>query len=363
MVIFNGSDEILTTVTSSGADAKVCVACTANASTASWWGSTRSGTPTSPPRPYPTPSPSSSSASDAIPTPFSSHEINPPSTLQLRQWRRSSRETRGCGSRRSSSRTTSSSTRRASGVRVRLSRVELRERARIGLGLARQLDGGDGERRGGLPRRADPPDDPLRSPRLVNECGLPIADAVDILDLAAERTGRRQLKQMGIAGLAAEIMEVEVRKPSLYSLSDSSRCISCTTSRSLIPHNEDNNIWQQRLFNADSAIDEHLDVVPRGLHLIYVDKSRRRYLVSSNFIDHPLFHILIERSDGREGTSSAMVIGCEVVLFRCLLWMLRNGDELKPDDLAHQLFDETPKILLRWSWRRRIMPTKCLMYF
>nr|CAD1831818.1 unnamed protein product [Ananas comosus var. bracteatus] len=42
----------------------------------------------------------------------------------------------------------------------------------------------------------------------------------------------------------------------------------------------------------------------------------RPYLVSSDFIDHPLFRVLIERSGGGEGTSSATVVGCEVVLFK-----------------------------------------------
>nr|CAD1827359.1 unnamed protein product [Ananas comosus var. bracteatus] len=39
----------------------------------------------------------------------------------------------------------------------------------------------------------------------------------------------------------------------------------------------------------------------------------------------------------RRGTSSAVIVGCEVVLFEHLLWMLRNGDvhpELTPDDLV-----------------------------
>nr|CAD1843872.1 unnamed protein product [Ananas comosus var. bracteatus] len=77
-------------------------------------------------------------------------------------------------------------------------------------------------------------------------------------------------------------------------------------------------IAHQRLeepkFDADSAVDEHLDVVPRGLHPIYVDKSRCRYLVSSDLIDHPLFRVLIERSDGGEGMSSAVIIVREVSL-------------------------------------------------
>ncbi|OAY63234.1 hypothetical protein ACMD2_20693 [Ananas comosus] len=99
-------------------------------------------------------------------------------------------------------------------------------------------------------------------------------------------------------------------------------------------------MWQQWLeepkFDADSAVEEHLDVVPRKLHPIYVDKSRRRYLVSSDLIDHPLFRVLIELSDGGEGMSSAVIIVREVVLLKYLLRMLRNvgvHPELTPDDL------------------------------
>nr|CAD1818616.1 unnamed protein product [Ananas comosus var. bracteatus] len=77
-------------------------------------------------------------------------------------------------------------------------------------------------------------------------------------------------------------------------------------------------------FDADSTVDEHLDVVPCGLHPIYVDKSRRRYLVSSDLINHPLFRVLIERSDGGEGMPSAVIIVREVVLLEHLLRMLRN---------------------------------------
>uniref|UniRef100_M0ZT41 SAUR family protein n=1 Tax=Solanum tuberosum TaxID=4113 RepID=M0ZT41_SOLTU len=61
-----------------------------------------------------------------------------------------------------------------------------------------------------------------------------------------------------------------------------------------------------------------------NLHPVYVGKSRRRYLVTSDVIDHPLFRELIERrtSDSEEYVS----VGCEVVLFEHLLWMLQNAD-------------------------------------
>lgn len=123
--------------------------------------------------------------------------------------------------------------------------------------------------------------------------------------------------------------------------SGSSRRISLTATGSSIPHDDDDSMWQQLSeepkFDADGAVDEHSDVMPSGLHPVYVGKSRRRYLVSSDLVGHPLFRVLVERSDGEGATSSAVIVGCEVVLFEHLLWMLRNGNvhpELTPDDLV-----------------------------
>lgn len=68
-----------------------------------------------------------------------------------------------------------------------------------------------------------------------------------------------------------------------------------------------------------------------NLHPVYVGKSRRRYLVTSDVIDHPLFRELIEErtSDSEE---EYVTIGCEVVLFEHLLWMLQNADP-QPESL------------------------------
>ncbi|KAK8971360.1 hypothetical protein KSP40_PGU013914 [Platanthera guangdongensis] len=68
----------------------------------------------------------------------------------------------------------------------------------------------------------------------------------------------------------------------------------------------------------------HGDDVPHGFHPVYVGKSRRRYLVSSDLLDRPLFQTLIDRSGG--GGGGGHVVGCEVVLFEHLLWMLENAD-------------------------------------
>ncbi|KAJ9168071.1 hypothetical protein P3X46_019643 [Hevea brasiliensis] len=64
------------------------------------------------------------------------------------------------------------------------------------------------------------------------------------------------------------------------------------------------------------------------LHPVYVGKSRRRYLISSDVIDHPLFRELAERSS----ESDTISIACEVVLFEHLLWMLENADP-QPESL------------------------------
>ncbi|XP_057981916.1 auxin-responsive protein SAUR78 [Malania oleifera] len=59
------------------------------------------------------------------------------------------------------------------------------------------------------------------------------------------------------------------------------------------------------------------------LHPVYVGKSRRRYLVGPDVLEHPLFRELAHRSAGE---SEGMDVACEVVLFEHLLWMLENGD-------------------------------------
>lgn len=81
----------------------------------------------------------------------------------------------------------------------------------------------------------------------------------------------------------------------------------------------------------------HGDEVPPGLHAVYVGKSRRRYLVSEQIVGHPLFRVLAERSDGAAAAAAAAAgggtaVGCEVVLFEHLLWMLENA-EPQPESL------------------------------
>ncbi|CAL5012819.1 unnamed protein product [Urochloa decumbens] len=68
------------------------------------------------------------------------------------------------------------------------------------------------------------------------------------------------------------------------------------------------------------------DEVPKGLHPVYVGKSRRRYLIAEDLVSHPLFQTLVHRTGGGDTTGTGTVVGCEVVLFEHLLWMLENAD-------------------------------------
>jgi hypothetical protein len=75
------------------------------------------------------------------------------------------------------------------------------------------------------------------------------------------------------------------------------------------------------------------DGVPPGLHPVYVGKSRRRYLIAADLVGHPLFQNLVDRSGGAGvGAGGTVVVGCEVVLFEHLLWMLENADP-QPESL------------------------------
>ncbi|XP_065012897.1 auxin-responsive protein SAUR76-like [Musa acuminata AAA Group] len=62
---------------------------------------------------------------------------------------------------------------------------------------------------------------------------------------------------------------------------------------------------------------------------VFVGRSRRRYLVNSKHLNHPLLSALIDRSKLGE-----IRIKCEVVLFDHLLWMLENAELDVADDAA-----------------------------
>ncbi|XP_048491358.1 auxin-responsive protein SAUR76 [Beta vulgaris subsp. vulgaris] len=75
------------------------------------------------------------------------------------------------------------------------------------------------------------------------------------------------------------------------------------------------------------------DTSSATLHPVYVGKSRRRYLLSSDVVGHPLVQQVAGKTAGDDDIT---VVGCEVVLFEHLLWMLDNADPMPEslDELA-----------------------------
>ncbi|XP_022735055.1 uncharacterized protein LOC111288434 [Durio zibethinus] len=71
---------------------------------------------------------------------------------------------------------------------------------------------------------------------------------------------------------------------------------------------------------------------------IYVGSTRKRYVVSSKYLNHPLLNALIERSKQKHGGEDILV-KCEVVVFDHLLWMLENSDPNLILDSLEELAD------------------------
>ncbi|CAI9117600.1 OLC1v1019010C1 [Oldenlandia corymbosa var. corymbosa] len=86
--------------------------------------------------------------------------------------------------------------------------------------------------------------------------------------------------------------------------------------------------------NTDDESDNDIEdsvAINAGLHPIYVGNPRRRYLVSSEVMESPLFKEFMDRSCSSDANDCVMM-GCEVVLFDHLIWILQNTDP-KPQTL------------------------------
>eukprot|EP00249_Psilotum_nudum_P030718 c43661_g1_i1 orf=568-1029(-) len=88
----------------------------------------------------------------------------------------------------------------------------------------------------------------------------------------------------------------------------------------------------QRWDNSDSDPDDDAShsqsgPVPDGFAVVYIGKSRRRFRIPSRHVNHPLFKLLVERSEEcGVNQSQGLTLGCEVVLFKHLLWLLDSED-------------------------------------
>ncbi|KAK6785748.1 hypothetical protein RDI58_019203 [Solanum bulbocastanum] len=83
-------------------------------------------------------------------------------------------------------------------------------------------------------------------------------------------------------------------------------------------------------------VESHQDNI-EDFETILVGNSRRKYVIKSKYLSHPLLNALIEKSKQKHGGKDHLSVKCEVVLFDHLLWLLENAD---PINLNSDSFEE-----------------------
>lgn len=66
---------------------------------------------------------------------------------------------------------------------------------------------------------------------------------------------------------------------------------------------------------------------PRGYLAMYVGEERRRFLVKTELLNHPLFSILLEKAEEEFGFDhkGPLSIPCDIALFEHILWQLESN--------------------------------------
>ncbi|MED6205095.1 hypothetical protein PIB30_015007 [Stylosanthes scabra] len=70
--------------------------------------------------------------------------------------------------------------------------------------------------------------------------------------------------------------------------------------------------------------------------------TRKRYVISSKYLNHPLMNALINKSKQKgsdDSSENVLVVNCEIVLFDHLLWMLEKADPMLTADSLEELAD------------------------
>ncbi|EXC21332.1 hypothetical protein L484_002133 [Morus notabilis] len=108
--------------------------------------------------------------------------------------------------------------------------------------------------------------------------------------------------------------------------------------------------WVSTHDHCDQQQDQ-LDEYDQKSATIFVGSAKKRYVISTKHLSHPLLEALIDKSrqKGSSGdnnniqdhinnnNNNVLVVKCEVVLFDHLLWMLENAD---PVSLGSESLEE-----------------------
>ncbi|XP_071727283.1 auxin-responsive protein SAUR77-like [Rutidosis leptorrhynchoides] len=81
-----------------------------------------------------------------------------------------------------------------------------------------------------------------------------------------------------------------------------------------------------------------VDREPAPRETVFVGSTRKRYVIASKYLSHPLVKALIEKSNC---DNAVVIINCEVVLFDHLLWMLDQNSNL---NLNSESLDELAQL-------------------
>ncbi|XP_076904287.1 auxin-responsive protein SAUR78-like [Bidens hawaiensis] len=127
-------------------------------------------------------------------------------------------------------------------------------------------------------------------------------------------------------------INIILRKCKTLSKQLSSRSLGSNSARH--DHRGTGIIWNT---NAMSVVDADDDDEPQ--ELVFVGSTRKRYVISSKYLNHPLMNALMEKSKKTGDDDDVSVINCEVVLFDHLLWMLENADFNDGSDCFDELAD------------------------
>ncbi|CAI0555619.1 unnamed protein product [Linum tenue] len=97
-----------------------------------------------------------------------------------------------------------------------------------------------------------------------------------------------------------------------------------------------NHLWRSHS-TAHHYLDNHhrLDDDDDDRRMVFVGSTRKRYVIGSKYLSHPVVNALIDNDDDDKDRTA--VVKCEVVLFDHLLWMLENGD---PSSLSLDSLEE-----------------------
>ncbi|MED6132726.1 hypothetical protein PIB30_021552 [Stylosanthes scabra] len=91
---------------------------------------------------------------------------------------------------------------------------------------------------------------------------------------------------------------------------------------------------------AGNGMQEH----DENFETIFVGSTRKRYVISSKYLNHPLMNALINKSNQKgkgsdDSSENVLVVNCEIVLFDHLLWMLEKADPMLTADSLEELAD------------------------